>query len=411
MSENSSRMRHEIDMNSIGIFLFCLYIFISYLANDVLLPSVINTYVLYAFLGYSVLYVLVKKKLKINSTVKWLALFMAFSLLSMIYSPEKHIFSGTFYFLIVNFTLVLLLSQYAITKQTIEHIGWTYTISAFSLVLLLAITGNIFDTSATGRLGEDLLGNANILATMLMTSTLYTIWLLVYQNSKKATKLLLLFCLIAEYLGMFLSGGRKYIVVPLIFLYILLLFKQDKNGRKHIIKYTLIILAVVVIVWNLIMNVPVFYEIIGSRMESFFAFLNGDVSHADGSSKIRSQMIKMGLERWIQSPILGYGFDSFKYYNQSVTGHFYYSHNNFVEILYNTGIIGFVLYYWYYAKLCFTAWKGRNYISLSARAFSVAMILSMLCFEYGAINYTTTSTMIMLLLSSIMLQDESVRQV
>lgn len=81
MSENSSRMRHEIDMNSIGIFLFCLYIFISYLANDVLLPSVINTYVLYAFLGYSVLYVLVKKKLKINSTVKWLALFMAFSLL------------------------------------------------------------------------------------------------------------------------------------------------------------------------------------------------------------------------------------------------------------------------------------------------------------------------------------------
>ena len=159
------------------------------------------------------------------------------------------------------------------------------------------------------------------------------------------------------------------------------------------------------------MNVPVFYEIIGSRMESFFAFLNGDVSHADGSSKIRSQMIKMGLERWIQSPILGYGFDSFKYYNQSVTGHFYYSHNNFVEILYNTGIIGFVLYYWYYAKLCFTAWKGRNYISLSARAFSVAMILSMLCFEYGAINYTTTSTMIVLLLSSIMLQDESVRQV
>ena len=403
MGENSGRMRHKMNMNTIGLFFFCIYIFISYLANDVLLPSVINTYALYVFLGYSVLYVLIKKKLKINSTIKWLALFMIFSLLSMFYSPEKRIFSGTFYYLIVNFILIILLSQYAITKQIIERIGWIYTISAFSLVFFLVITGNIFDTSTTGRLGQELLGNANIFATMLMTSSIYTIWLLTYQNSKKASKLVLLLCLIAEYLGMFLSGGRKYIVVPLIFLYILLLFKQDKNGRKHIIKYTLIILAIMVIIWNLIMNVPVFYEIIGSRMESFFAFLSGDISHADGSSKIRSQMIEMGMQKWLSSPIWGYGFDSFKYYNQAITGHFYYSHNNFVELLYNTGIIGFILYYWYYAKLGFIAWQAKDSVSLNVRAFIVAMVVSMLCYEYGAINYTSTATMIMFNLSSIML--------
>lgn len=403
MSKNGNRKYFIIDMNSIGIFLLYIYIFISYLANDVILPSVTNTYILYTFLGYSVLYIFVKKKLIINLTVKWLALVMLFSLLSMIYSPEQRVFGGTYYYLIVNFILVLLLSQYIITSQTIERIGWIYTISAFALVFFLLATGNIFDTSATGRLGQELMGNANILATMLMSSTLYTVWLLVYQNNKKGNKLFLLLCLIVEYIGMFLSGGRKYIVVPIVFLYILLLFKQDKNGKKHIIKYTMIILVTVVIIWNLIMNVPVFYEIIGSRMESFYAFLGGDVSHADHSSKIRKQMITMGITEWVKSPVWGYGFDSFKYYNRSVTGNFYYSHNNFVEMLYNTGIIGFVLYYWYYAKLFFTAWKERNYIPLSARAFTIAMILSMLLYENGAINYTTTSTMIMLLLSSIML--------
>lgn len=403
MNIENSRIQFKVSMNTIGLFLFSIYIFVSYIANDVLLPSIVNSYVLFLFLGYSVLHVLVKRKLKINSTIIWLILFMVFSLLSMLYSPEKSVFSSSFYYLIVNFILVLFLAQYVYTIQSIERIAWIYTISAFSLVFFLVITGNIFDTSTTGRLGQELLGNANIFATMLMTSSIYTIWLLTYQNSKKASKLVLLLCLIAEYLGMFLSGGRKYIVVPLIFLYILLLFKQDKNGRKHIIKYTLIILAIMVIIWNLIMNVPVFYEIIGSRMESFFAFLSGDISHADGSSKIRSQMIEMGMQKWLSSPIWGYGFDSFKYYNQAITGHFYYSHNNFVELLYNTGIIGFILYYWYYAKLGFIAWQAKDSVSLNVRAFIVAMVVSMLCYEYGAINYTSTATMIMFNLSSIML--------
>ena len=403
MNIENSRIQFKVSMNTIGLFLFSIYIFVSYIANDVLLPSIVNSYVLFLFLGYSVLHVLVKRKLKINSTIIWLILFMVFSLLSMLYSPEKSVFSSSFYYLIVNFILVLFLAQYVYTIQSIERIGWIYTISAFSLVFFLVITGNIFDTSTTGRLGQELLGNANIFATMLMTSSIYTIWLLTYQNSKKASKLVLLLCLISEYLGMFLSGGRKYIVVPLIFLYILLLFKQDKNGRKHIIKYTLIILAIMVIIWNLIMNVPVFYEIIGSRMESFFAFLSGDISHADGSSKIRSQMIEMGMQKWLSSPIWGYGFDSFKYYNQAITGHFYYSHNNFVELLYNTGIIGFILYYWYYAKLGFIAWQAKDSVSLNVRAFIVAMVVSMLCYEYGAINYTSTATMIMFNLSSIML--------
>lgn len=407
MNENSRETCLAIDLNSTGLFLFCIYIFISYLANDVLLPSVINTYALYAFLGYSVIYIFIKKKLIINLTVIWLALFMLFSLLSMLYSPEKSIFSGTFYFLIVNFIIVLLLSQYEITLQTIERIGWIYSISAFALVFSLAITGNIFDSTATGRLGQELLGNANILATMLMTSTLYTIWLLVYQKCNKISKLLLLLCLIAEYLGMFLSGGRKYILVPIFFMYILLLFKRDKKGRKHIIKYTIIILVIAVIIWNLIMNIPAFYESIGSRMESFFAFLNGDLSQADGSSKIRSQMIDNGLQKWLSSPIWGYGFDSFKYFNQSVTGHFYYSHNNFVELLYNTGILGFIAYYWYYIKLFFTAWNNKNMIQLKVRSFVIAIVFSMLFYEIGAINYTSTSIVVMLFLSSIMLQNES----
>ncbi len=395
---------YTVNLNSVGLFLFCVYIFFSYIANDVLLPSSVGSYTLYLFLGYSFVYtVIVKKKVKLNITIGWLALFMAFSLLSMIYSPEKHVFSGTFYFLIVNTILVLFLSQYTITIETLKKIGWTYSISSAILVVLLIVTGNIIDSSASGRLGQELFGNANIFATIFMMSAIYGIWLLLYSEHTKRKQILLIICLAADYFAMFLSGGRKYIIVPLIFLYVLFFFKQDKYGRKHSIKYTAIIAVFIVLVWYLIMEVPMFYNTIGYRMEGFFALLEGNTTAADSSSVIRERMIEIGFEKWLHSPIYGYGFDSFKYYNQAFTGHFYYSHNNFVEMLFNTGIIGFVLYYWYYLYTMMKAWKAKKTVLMPIRALAVALIISTLAYEWGAINYTSIHMMILLCLVNIML--------
>lgn len=400
---NLQRDFFRFSMNEIGIFLFCIYIFASFLGNDVVFPSEIGTYSLFLFLGYSIIFIAYKKILKITLIEKWTLLFMCFSLISMFYSPEKSILNGTYYFLIVNVILVLLLSQYDFTMKTIEKISWTYALSSATLIIMLIATGNIVDSSAIGHLGYELFGNANILATMLMISMLYTMWLLVYANNSLSRKCILFIVLVLGYYGMFLTGGRKYIVIPVVFLYILFLFKQDRAGRQHFIKYTFIIVAVAVSIYFLIMKIPMFYDIIGVRMEGLLAFVTGDVSSADSSSIIRGRMIQIGLDKWMQSPIWGYGFDSFKYYNQIVTGRFYYSHNNFVELLYNEGIIGFVLYYWYYIRVIMIAWKRKAVIPQKTRAFVISAVLSMLVYEYGAINYTSTSTMILLCLISIML--------
>ena len=400
---NLQRDFFRFSMNEIGVFLFCIYIFASFLGNDVVFPSEIGTYSLFLFLGYSIFFIAHKKILKITLIEKWTLLFMCFSLISMFYSPEKSILNGTYYFLIVNVILVLLLSQYDFTMKTIEKISWTYALSSATLIIMLIATGNIVDSSAIGHLGYELFGNANILATMLMISMLYTMWLLVYANNSLSRKCILFIVLVLGYYGMFLTGGRKYIVIPVVFLYILFLFKKDRAGRQHFIKYTFIIVAVAVSIYFLIMKIPMFYDIIGVRMEGLLAFVTGDVSSADSSSIIRGRMIQIGLDKWMQSPIWGYGFDSFKYYNQIVTGRFYYSHNNFVELLYNEGIIGFVLYYWYYIRVIMIAWKRKAVIPQKTRAFVISAVLSMLVYEYGAINYTSTSTMILLCLISIML--------
>lgn len=393
------------NMDNIGIMLFCIYIFMSYIANGVVIPTVLNTLSLYLFLVYSMLYVFIKGKLKICSTTIWFALFTLLSLASMIYSPEKQIFGGTFYFLIVAIILLICLSQYKINQQMLEKILWAYTLSAPLMLLILMVTGKLTASADGGRLGEELFGNANIMATMMMLSALYAMWLFMYSKNGNIKNVILVVGILIDYYGMFLSGGRKYIVVPILFLYVLLLFKQDKKEKTHFIKSTIIVIEIMVCVYLLIMKVPMFYEIIGSRMESLFSFMEGDYQSADGSSKIRAQMIEIGLKRWTESPIWGYGFDSFKYYNRVTTGHFYYSHNNFVEMLYNTGLIGFVAYYWIYWKYFVVAYKSKNTISIAARAFVIAMVICMLVYEYGAINYTATGTIIMFYFAELMLRN------
>ena len=406
LNEGASNRRMVLSERSVGVALFCFYIFISSLANDMVLPSSIGSLTLYLFLGYSVLYILLNKKLKINRIIKWMLVFIAFCVFTMLYSPEKGFLSDSeFYLLIVNFILILFLSQYDININDIKKISWANVLSAGVLIFILFARGNLTGFSTSNRFGQDLFGNSNILANLLMKSALYAIWLLVYSENKIIHKMVLTLCLVASYYGMFLSGGRKFIIIPAIFLYILLIFKRDSHGRKHLVKYTGVVIAIVIAVYYLIMNVPAFYAVIGERMESLFSFIRTGHSISGKSAEIRATMIEIGFNKWMDSPIWGYGFDSFKYYNRLITGHFYYSHNNYIELLYDLGIIGFAIYYWFYWKLFYVAWKGKNSYTPEIRAFVIGIVFSMLVFEYGAVNYTVTSTQIMLFFAYTLLKE------
>lgn len=411
LNEGVSNRRMVLSERSVGVALFCLYVFISSLANDMVLSRAFGSLTLYLFLGYSVLYILLNKKLKIDRMIKWRLVFIGFCVFTMLYSPEKgFLFNSEFYLLIVNLILILFLLQYDININDIKKISWANVLSAGVLIFILFARGNLTGFSTSNRFGEDLFGNSNILATLLMNSALYAIWLLVYSENKIIHKIALTLCLVVSYYGMFLSGGRKFIIIPAIFLYILLLFKKDSHGRKHLVKYTGVVIALVIAVYYLIMNVPAFYAVIGERMESLFSFIHTGHDISGKSAEIRATMIEIGFNRWLDSPIWGYGFDSFKHYNRLMTGNFYYSHNNYIELLYDLGIIGFAIYYWFYWNLFYVAWKGKNSYIPEIRAFVIGTVFSMLVFEYGAVNYTVTATQIMLFFACTMLKNLDMKE-
>ena len=393
------RRKITIKTSSVGLALMGIYIFLSFNAMNIWLPSVLNSISLVSLLGFGVIAFILNSgdgKIRIPVYTLWYIVFMSLSLAMMLYSQEKDILSGEFYLMIVSLILTFFFQLFVDSEETFKKMCWMYSVSSFVLVLTLIVTGNMV-ADAANRLGEDLMGNANLFAGMIMVSVMYKLWLLVYDQNKISTRILLILMTVVDYYALILSAGRKFFVIPFIFLYVLLWFKKDKKGRKHIVKYTVIIAALALLAVVLIMKVPVFYKTIGYRMESLVLGMLGLAEHGN-SAAIREVMRNEALARWLESPVWGYGFDSFKYHFWTVAGYFVYSHCNYAELLYNGGLIYAITYYWFFGYVLWNVFKKK--IGLSRfRAFSVAAVISFLVFDYGAVTYSIAIFQIMLAMS------------
>ena len=130
--------------------------------------------------------------------------------------------------------------------------------------------------------------------------------------------------------------------------------------RKTVVwKYGAIILAAVA-AYFIVFKIPVVYNILGVRVERLLFRLQGrDV--VDKSINERSSLVVYGMAWFKQKPILGYGMFSFRAMIAGVlNGRSIYAHNNYVETLFGTGIVGFVCYYWLYAYLLFKSFNNRK---------------------------------------------------
>lgn len=401
-------MRKEVDVlknelkerfeYKVGLFFMFLYILTSYIAVDIIVPTSVNTIFLYLFLMWGAITTLlygIKKKIPTHTI--YYAVFMVVSLLAMGHSPEFNILSGQFYLMIVTFLLTFLFQMFIKEEKDFVLMCWIYAIASLSLVIMLQATGNLVGGSDEERLGQELMGNANIFATLIMVAVLYELWLIIYGTKKWYGKIILIIMVIYNMYALALSAGRKYVVIPFVFLYMLLVCKRNKKGKRNIVIYTLILVLLIIGAYNLMMKNPVLYESIGVRMEQLIEGQE-DESKLDDSARIREIMRHDAIEQWWEKPLWGYGFDSYKYRANIVVKHFYYSHCNYTEMLYNGGIIMFLVYYWIYYKIISDFFKKKKSPE-KYRAFAIATAISFLLLDYGAITYTAAIVHIMLALS------------
>lgn len=175
-----------------------------------------------------------------------------------------------------------------------------------------------------------------------------------------------------------MTGTKKGILVfgTIVLLTFIL---SSTNPIKLIIRIALGALGVF-LVYYLIMNIELFYGAIGYRFEKMVYQYLGINGVADGSTRERLAFARDALDVFKNHPFFGVGLDGYRYLNRI---QFTYSHNNYIELLADIGIIGFSIYYSKYLALLATAIKK---IKNNQLLFSI--LAAMIIADFGTVSYS-----------------------
>ena len=157
-----------------------------------------------------------------------------------------------------------------------------------------------------------------------------------YLNKKS---LLNVFVIVLSFLMVIGSGSKAAIISCMLGILILIVIKYGYGSLK---KTAAAIACVLIVGWGLFTFLD--DSAIVSRFVIFSDFFTSQ-NVTDNSTETRLYMIKFGLEHFLYQPIQGYGANCFEVLYQRSTGWATYSHNNFVELLVDLGVVGFVLFY------------------------------------------------------------------
>ena len=215
----------------------------------------------------------------------------------------------------------------------------------------------------------------------LMASTAGVLCVYMFTKAEKLVGKLfsIICCTLFCYLFIY-TGSRKSIIL---FLTCVIMMLFMSNPYK-VIRNVFLTGIILIVSYNLIMKVDSIYEILGVRLEGLIAGFGGE-GDVDSSTLLRKEYISNGIKWLKESPFIGYGVDGYRTLNGAETRHYTYSHNNFIEIAINWGIIGFLYYYSAYLLVIKKCLKLLKRNMLAVTIFSLFIVNLIL--HYGMVAY------------------------
>lgn len=313
-------------------------------------------------------------------------LYIAFSAISIFWSVN---YSGAFT-RILNMLQVLLVGIYLVSyceyKNNIQKV-LNYYICGTSLISVYCFIQDMSTLSTWSRLGKvsfEAAGQNQVYYTCILIYTIIIVIHRIFENEKRGIYVFLFAFL---YMCGILTAVRKCMLIPILFGFFYVLFKYKKRASK-LIKYLMIAVICCLVGYYLISRyVPSMY----SRLQSLIIDLtSGADANVNGNSyEMRKWLREQAWQQFKNHPVLGVGIGQFRYY-ASAGGLDLYAHNNFLEILANTGIVGFFIYYGSMFQLLLRTLfvsNGKDRREISNGCFVAAFLLAVLAMEYGQVDY------------------------
>jgi O-antigen ligase len=113
---------------------------------------------------------------------------------------------------------------------------------------------------------------------------------------------------------------------------------------------------------------------------------------SDASANMRKDMFTEGIRLWSLKPVFGHGYGEFA----SISSFSAYSHNNYTELLCNTGLLGLLMYYGFHIAILLKIGKPRT----SEKLLAIFMVLLILALDTGLVSQLLKSSWLFLVITA-----------
>ena len=373
---NNENMLRQIGM----LFLF-LFFFLFCIGNAIGVPIPYELVFYFSIIIAILLLIIDPTQLsKYKQYFIWQAVFLFAMLVSCIYTintENRFDLILSYCKIILKITTVVIICRDFGGLKKLLHF---FSFLGFFIFLILFFTGRINDEF---RLGTDLLGNANTFAMLIMVMAIGSIYYVFTIKKKILIPLYLVFSAADLYL-IFLSGGRKFIIFLIVFVFVSFIIRTEKGQIKNAIISVIVVSVLVLLGYQIIMATPALYKTIGIRLIGV-----GTEAGALGTSDQKTLMFR-GIEMFVQKPIFGFGIGGYQQYSYYYYDKYIYSHSNYIELLANFGIVGFSIYYFRYLKNFAILLKQKHKSTDEMRLF-LPLMFSIAFIDVFSVSFNQTA--------------------
>jgi len=376
---------------------FLLYFIAMYISSSLPGGDFIPVIAVAFMLGVYVLEKHVKIKLRKSTYLLYIAAFIVFCILSRFWSEDPTMARNKINGLIFIFVFMTVIYYTQINRITIDEILKIIMYGGYVVVLFMVarhgLRGLMSSVSAGARVGGIDEINGNTVGMCTAYAVVINVYYIIYNKRLHVQDVLLAVGLIV----LIATGSRKAFLIAALGICAIFLLKNF-NAKKigmTVLKILAVLLALAV-AFSFLLSLPAFSGIM-DRMEDMIVALQGGGTRGGTDGWLRAAYNRLGIELFLQHPLLGVGIGNANIYTMQLYGHDHYLHNNYIELLATGGLVGTALYYSIYAYILYVFWKCRKYRDKEFDICLVILVLRLIM-DYGAVFYYEKGTYIFLLL-------------
>lgn len=320
------------------------------------------------------------KKFTVPVHTIWYGLFILLTVLSVLWSRFPSVSGYYTSRLVQNLVLIFFMLININSEKELDKIQNIFILSNIymSVRILFLVPVSRWFSRFVG--GYDLTGhNVNMTAFYLSVAVLICFYKIYVEKRYRYIIPIALFIFMLT-----LTSSRKSLIMSAMGIGLIIFL--DRSKKKKILSIFILIAALIAFVY-IIFNDEKLYKAIGWKFDSMLGFLENNTG--DNSLRERKLFREYALKLFYEHPFIGVGFNNFSRYLKLIFTRATYSHNNWLEMLSNLGIIGFAAYYWFYVYVIVKLvkkWRSRERKSVYYLSYMICLIIT----EYSMVVFYDT---------------------